>query len=603
MDRLLNFRFLLPGVVICAVLGLVLPTTLALCLAAVAQAGFATSTILGLRRYLASTKVTGNPRTGAYCLGLMSSATIASVFMLVDAAINGGVTTAGVALGLVQPVLMLNGIIQHLRVRRPHDYSEGLLDLFSALGAVALIRWQWLVFDDASTKTIVLNLAPFLVLFFLGIQVGHNKRLADEPGQNSRMLKLMGVGAFTYIASIVVSRGYSVPNEPAMALVLASGFIAIAATTHSSFLKQFDPEPAGVLEPSIMQTIGPVAALLTTPALFVLFIVRHQVPTTPIGIAAIAMTGLALWRGNRLVRDREAARRASEVDKRFRALVENSRDTIVLVGEDEIVKFASGMVKESLGHTAEELVGCHISAFLDAADVAAFGQSKLYLPDGETHLVDQDVMIRLEDGTHRWQTVSVTNHINTPGIEAFVINAHDITDRKTAEEALSRMAHYDNLTGLPNRTHLLNRLEEELREERDVETGKHRNLAVLFCDLNGFKAVNDTLGHKMGDDVLRQVSGRWSAVLRGSDSIGRWGGDEFVVICPSAGNIEDVSLVAQRLTEALQTPLSIDGKPVTIGVSIGMVVHQAGETADALIHRADEAMYQSKRRNLDRTRG
>lgn len=180
-------------------------------------------------------------------------------------------------------------------------------------------------------------------------------------------------------------------------------------------------------------------------------------------------------------------------------------------------------------------------------------------------------------------------HANPPRVVAPVAAySHDITDRKHAEEALSRMAHYDTLTGLPNRARLLGRL------ETDVVRGAG-DLAVLFCDLDGFKEVNDTLGHEMGDEVLRQVRGRWSGKLRASDVLGRWGGDEFVVICPANGDPDDVALVAERLTSCLEAPLLLGTRKVAIGVSIGSVVQQQGESADELLRRADTAMYQAKR--------
>ncbi|WP_433300000.1 diguanylate cyclase domain-containing protein [Actinoplanes sp. CA-030573] len=157
--------------------------------------------------------------------------------------------------------------------------------------------------------------------------------------------------------------------------------------------------------------------------------------------------------------------------------------------------------------------------------------------------------------------------------------------RRQAEQALHRLATSDALTGLPNRGALLDRLARELAAEPD-------ELAVLFCDLDGFKPVNDRLGHAAGDQLLVAVADRLRACLRDGDLASRFGGDEFVLVCRGP---DAVATVGGRVAEAISRPFEIGGELVRIGVSVGVAPVRPGDTIDEVIARADVAMYDTKR--------
>lgn len=158
---------------------------------------------------------------------------------------------------------------------------------------------------------------------------------------------------------------------------------------------------------------------------------------------------------------------------------------------------------------------------------------------------------------------------------------------------LARMAHHDTLTGLPNRVLLSDRLQQVLAQAQR----KGAAVGLLFMDLDGFKDVNDSLGHEAGDELLRQVTSRLSGIVRGADTLARVGGDEFVLLLSDLGdNAEEVSaIVARKCIEALKAPFVISGKQCTIGVSIGIAVGDGDSTADALLLTADHAMYDAKK--------
>jgi diguanylate cyclase (GGDEF)-like protein len=154
------------------------------------------------------------------------------------------------------------------------------------------------------------------------------------------------------------------------------------------------------------------------------------------------------------------------------------------------------------------------------------------------------------------------------------------------------MAYYDTLTHLPNRNKLYERLQETLRANGRRDT----SMALLLMDLNGFKQINDTLGHHRGDDVLQQVGSRLQAVLWEPDIVARLGGDEFAVFLPRLAAPADVHVVIQKILKALQAPFLIQGLPLAVEASIGVVLYpEHGDNADNLLRRADVAMYAAKK--------
>jgi len=164
---------------------------------------------------------------------------------------------------------------------------------------------------------------------------------------------------------------------------------------------------------------------------------------------------------------------------------------------------------------------------------------------------------------------------------------------KEKQAELERIAHHDTLTGLPNRHQLSGRLRQVLTQAQRKGT----QVGLLFMDLDGFKRINDTLGHEAGDEVLRQVAKRFGAVVRGSDTLARIGGDEFVVLLSDLGTDaeETVSTVASKCIEALSAPFLIAGAVCQVGVSIGIALGDGESSADALLLTADRVMYQAKK--------
>jgi diguanylate cyclase (GGDEF)-like protein/PAS domain S-box-containing protein len=191
--------------------------------------------------------------------------------------------------------------------------------------------------------------------------------------------------------------------------------------------------------------------------------------------------------------------------------------------------------------------------------------------------------------------VQLLAHRDDPGGPGHVSAVvRDISERKSFERRLQHEATHDPLTGLPNRTLLLDRLETALARSRRHNTG----MAVLFCDLDNFKVVNDSQGHSHGDRVLTEAARRLERQLRPGDTVSRFGGDEFVILCEDCAGVDDAVQIATRVDEAVSKAFTLDGSEVFVGVSIGIAMTGPGagpvRDPESLIRDADAAMYRAK---------
>ena len=197
-----------------------------------------------------------------------------------------------------------------------------------------------------------------------------------------------------------------------------------------------------------------------------------------------------------------------------------------------------------------------------------------------------------DTGETRWIELTATDQRGDPAVGGIVVNFTDITERKTAAEALAHQARHDPVTGLPNRRMLTDRLEHALARA-------HRNgtlVGVVFFDVDHFKLVNDSLGHQAGDRVLQELASRFRMGARDSDTVVRFGGDEFVLVCEDLDGIDEVIEVAERLTALIEEPQDIDRAERVVTVSSGVAISHDGSTASSLLSDADAAMNLAKER-------
>lgn len=287
---------------------------------------------------------------------------------------------------------------------------------------------------------------------------------------------------------------------------------------------------------------------------------------------------------------RDGASTASP-ESRFLSLAEALPSAILSADGRGRVVYCNSRAEKILDLPAERILGAGWLSVVEAEDLPEVMEAAgLVLRSG----VSQQVNFRILTGLFvRWAGIRFVP-LGDPGqTVGWIATIDDVTDRRRAESHLAHQATHDPLTDLPNRLLLEDRLEQAFaRLHREPGS-----ISVLFCDLDGFKDINDTLGHDAGDDVLREVAGRLRAVLRPTDTVARLGGDEFVAVCEGLGP-DDVRQVAGRIEAALRAPMQVAGRELTIGVSVGVAM-TTDERQDslALLARADQAMYMEKRRH------
>jgi diguanylate cyclase (GGDEF)-like protein/PAS domain S-box-containing protein len=245
------------------------------------------------------------------------------------------------------------------------------------------------------------------------------------------------------------------------------------------------------------------------------------------------------------------------------------------------------------GYALDEVLGKPVTMLLaDGGETESGLMQHMVSPDESRILARAfEVGARHRDGNEFALEVSLSE-MTLNGERFFTAIMRDVTERKLAEDRLSHLAHHDFLTGLPNRALFLDRLSCALVLARRERT----QLAVLFLDLDGFKKVNDTYGHEIGDLLLNGASERLCAAVRASDVVARMGGDEFTFVLNKIGNAENAQKLSEKIVAALAPPFVLNGITCHVGGSIGISLFEGGEMdAETILRQADAAMYQAKK--------
>ena len=294
----------------------------------------------------------------------------------------------------------------------------------------------------------------------------------------------------------------------------------------------------------------------------------------------------AVWMG--LSMRRAGIRHAST----FQSLVHNASDMITLVDERGAIAYQSPSSKPIVGAGGEALLGSTFRDLVHRDDRAFFDGLVANATAQPDAVVEGQFRLRHADGSIRHVDAIISNLTTDPAVAGLVFNTRDVTDRYRLEKELEQRAFYDSLTGMPNRAVFRDRLEHALARAGRDRSGQ---IAVLLLDLDGFKVVNDSMGHDAGDELLVEVGRRISASCRVSDTVSRLGGDEFAVLLEDA--VSEVSAVqlAGRLQERLAAAFEIRNREVFVGASIGVaLVDDASVGPEDLVRNADTAMYAAK---------
>lgn len=284
----------------------------------------------------------------------------------------------------------------------------------------------------------------------------------------------------------------------------------------------------------------------------------------------------------------EAATERQKVEARFRVLVEQASDVTVIVNTSGQVAWASPSVERALGTTPERMAGRALNSLLAPKDAEQLEK----LLTCEVTESGSRASATMEFPAHGQETrifeVVATNYLDEPTIQGIVLNCRDVTEREELLALLWNQANHDALTDLPTREYFLGQLQVQLEQD-------DRGFAVCLLDLDGFKLVNDTLGHAVGDRVLVNVAERLRRVAREGELLARFGGDEFTLLIEDVPSEAAARAVAERMVAAVATPVSLDdGRQVALGMSGGVALSRPEDDAAALLRHADMAMYMAK---------
>ncbi|MBK6294663.1 MAG: diguanylate cyclase [Rhodoferax sp.] len=304
-------------------------------------------------------------------------------------------------------------------------------------------------------------------------------------------------------------------------------------------------------------------------------LIPHFQEQTQVGAFVLINDITTQWRAERALRDSE---------ERMRKLAEATTEGIVFHNQG-VVTDANEAMQRMLGYSLDELVGRRILDFVPET----WRQTVIDYMAGSLEEPYEAAVLQRSGQEIPVEVVGKTLPFAGGTYRLAVLR--DIRARKAAQERIEFMALHDNLTQLPNRLYLMERLESILALARRREA----TVATLFVDLDNFKLVNDTMGHHAGDSLLREVARRLKMAVREADVVARLGGDEFLIVLTDIASHDDAGVVAATVIEAVSVPVMIDAQAVSVSPSVGISVFpDDGQTADELIRHADAAMYRAK---------
>jgi diguanylate cyclase (GGDEF)-like protein/PAS domain S-box-containing protein len=288
----------------------------------------------------------------------------------------------------------------------------------------------------------------------------------------------------------------------------------------------------------------------------------------------------------------EAERALRASNRLLEALDSHSEELVIVFDAHGNTRYTSSSVQRRLGARAMIEHVDDATAFVHPADRETLAElTETVRATTSSHSVE----FRVDTGGDpqgRWHHATMTNLVSDPDVQGLVLTLRDIHERYVAERELRFRATHDALTNLPDRSAFTASLEERLN---DIESSGRR-VAVLFCDIDHFKQINDDHGHGLGDQVLAEVGERLRGALRATDIVGRFGGDEFVVVLADVDDSAHAVQLAERILAAVTGPATFDDVHLDISASVGVALSGKKEVgADALVQQADAAMYESKR--------
>ncbi|WP_181794754.1 EAL domain-containing protein [Streptomyces sp. WELS2] len=316
--------------------------------------------------------------------------------------------------------------------------------------------------------------------------------------------------------------------------------------------------------------------------------------------AGAVVLALVIRQGIMLLDNITLTQELAQKENHFRSLVQGSSDVIMIAAPNGVLRYVSPAAAGVYGRPAEELVGTELAALIHPEDLGrVVHEVRRFLAASPLEEPTTRIECRFRSGGGGgWLNVESTVNRHHGGL---IFNSRDVTERVRLQAQLQHNAEHDPLTDLPNRALFTRRVQQALAGRRATDRGAAlRGTAVLFIDLDGFKAVNDTIGHQAGDELLIQAARRLQEAVRQGDTASRLGGDEFAALIVGDGTRDraarerNILELADRLRVTLSQPYVIDGNDVRVAASIGVAFAEPGLGAGELLRNADLAMYRAK---------
>ncbi|MGN7611480.1 diguanylate cyclase domain-containing protein [Magnetococcales bacterium HHB-1] len=362
-------------------------------------------------------------------------------------------------------------------------------------------------------------------------------------------------------------------KQPPLSPLRTVGIILIAVFLVEAAIMQFPLDALSDSDMVIALIDAALLSLFTAPILYYLILrpMRRQIRA--------------------LRRNRESLLETQSQMEIYRSVIQDTSESVIITDAESSIIYVNPAFTELTGYPEEEVLGRNPSV-LSIGDTPKAFYVEMWarlLKDGHWQ---GELQNRKRSGEPYVQFVTISSITDSDGQPTnFAAVFHDITRRKKEEEKLRHRAHHDFLTGLPNRTLFIDRLDQVIANTRR----NRKQAAVLFLDLDRFKPVNDTYGHAVGDMLLVEVAAAIKGQIRNEDTVSRIGGDEFAVILRSITRREDAGLLASKLLERLSQPFIIEDHEISIGASIGIAIFPDDAiTFEKLLEQADNAMYSVK---------
>jgi diguanylate cyclase (GGDEF)-like protein/PAS domain S-box-containing protein len=285
----------------------------------------------------------------------------------------------------------------------------------------------------------------------------------------------------------------------------------------------------------------------------------------------------------------DATRELERAHGRYSALVEHRSDVICVIDADGVVRYASPAHLDVYGEHPDDRIGRLLRERVHPDDRQKVDEALARIVNESVDVVTVECRVVHPDGDIRHLEVTAANHMADDAVAGIVTNSRDVTERVVTANRLAHEAMHDELTGLPNRALLLDRLNQSLARARRSKS----RCAILYIDLDHFKLINDSLGHQVGDEVLVMAADRLRNSLRSDDIVARLSGDEFVILTEDAGDAVAIRTVTERVRQSICEPFTIDGRLITIDCSIGISLAD-GARAEVMLQQADTALYRAK---------